>query len=152
LQAFGAELWRYYLLSIELTHRDNVWGLPSRPSLPEGRWFEPWPRMTQILRGDAEVEPADLGALLDVDDVRRVQILADLTERKILRWTFEGQAGAKQASAEYLGRLKDYFAARGLAPDGKPLPAKSRSKARAPVERKKRPSKALPDPPRRRRG
>jgi hypothetical protein len=151
LQVFGAELWRYYLLSIELTHRDNVWGLPSRPSLPEGRWFEPWPRMTQILRGDAEVEPADLGALLDVDDARRVQILADLTERKILRWTFEGQAGAKQASAEYLGRLKDYFAARGLAPDGKPLPAKPRPKANVPVERKARPSGALPSrPPRKR--
>jgi hypothetical protein len=107
--------------------------------------------MTQILRGDAEVEPADLGALLDVDDARRVQILADLTERKILRWTFEGQAGAKQASAEYLGRLKDYFAARGLAPDGKPLPAKPRPKANVPVERKARPSGALPSrPPRKR--
>lgn len=141
LRVFGEKLWSYYLLSIELSYRDEVWEFSFEKEVPQGRWFEPWPRMTQILRGNAEVNPADLGPLLGVDDRRRSRILADLTESKILRWTLEGDPSAKKASAEYMERRKAYFAARGLTPDGRSLGAKS---APVPVERKARPSSALP--------
>ena len=87
---FRREAVERYLLSIELSYRDGFGEFSFEKRSP-GPLVRALARMTQI-PGNAEVNPADLGPLLGVDDRRRSRILADLTESKILRWTLEGRS------------------------------------------------------------